>query len=120
MRKIPVLALLLLGAALPVQPAHAANTVCVNDGVAELCATGREVQDVTGIDYAVTQLDGPGSYQIRYVDLNDNFVSPSQNVGPLAHQQRATGTMFGALQHCFRVVLTSSAGTTLAVEPVCA
>jgi hypothetical protein len=119
MRKIPVLAFVILGVALPASPAHAGETVCAQDGVARLCATAQEVQDVTGINYDVTQQDGLGSYQIHYVDLNNGFTSLPQNVGPLQYQQHGFGTLFGDLGHCFRVVLTSEAGTSLDVEPVC-
>jgi hypothetical protein len=119
MRKFAALASALLGAAFSITPASAANTVCEEDGVARLCATGRAVQNVTAIDYDVTQQDGPGSYQIYYVDLENNFTSPRASVGPLSYQQHATGTLYGEPQHCFRVVLTSSSGTTLDVAPVC-
>ncbi|MEV6103436.1 hypothetical protein AB0M28_01820 [Streptomyces sp. NPDC051940] len=119
MRKTPVLALALLGVALSATPAHAGDTVCEQDGVARLCATAQEVQDVTSIQYTVTQLDGPGSYQISYVDLSDGFTMTPQDVSPLRYQEQGTGFLYGALQHCFRVVLTSPAGTSLDVEPVC-
>lgn len=119
MRRIPLPAFVLLGVVLPVAPAYAGDTVCAQDGVARLCATAQEVQDVTGINYDVTQQDGLGSYQIHYEDLTDPFSSIPQNVGPLQYQQHEFGTMFGDLGHCFRVVLTSAAGTSLNVEPVC-
>jgi hypothetical protein len=119
MRKIPVLALLLLGGVLPASPAHAGDTVCAEDGVAELCATAEMEMDALAINYSVSQQDGPGSYQIHYVDLNNGFISPTTGVGPIRFQQSEFGTMFGELGHCFRVVLTSTPGTTLQVEPVC-
>jgi hypothetical protein len=99
---------------LPTPPRSAYTT-----GVASLCATAQEFQDVTAINYDVTQQDGPGSYQIHYVDLNNGFTSQAQSVGPLPYNQHGFGTMFGDLQHCFRVILTSTAGTDLEASPVC-
>ena len=123
MRKTSVLALgplgVALAVALPAAPAYAGETVCVQDGVARLCATAEMVQDVTAINYDVTQQDGPGSYQIHYVDLNNGVTSMPQSVGPLPYQQHGFGTMFGELGHCFRVILTSAAGTDLQASPVC-
>ncbi|MGW1029909.1 hypothetical protein ACWD4J_40655 [Streptomyces sp. NPDC002577] len=121
MRKFPVLALALLGTAFPVTPADAAaNTLCNQDGVAELCVTAETVNDVVGLNYDVEQQDGPGSYQISYVDLNNGFTSATQDVGPLRYQRHGFGTLFGELGHCFRVILTSTAGTTLTAQPLCA
>ncbi|TPQ18265.1 hypothetical protein [Streptomyces sporangiiformans] len=119
MRRTAVLAFTLLVTALAAPPAHAGETVCNQDGVASLCATAEPVMDVTGINYDVGQLDGPGSYQIHYVDLNNGFTSTPQNIGPLFHGQHLFGSMFGELEHCFQVILTSAAGTDLQVGPVC-
>jgi hypothetical protein len=93
--------------------------VCVHDGIATLCASAQENGDVTAINYDVTQQDGPGSYLIHYVDLNTGFTSMPQGVGPLQYGQQVFGTMFGSLQHCFRVILTSPAPTDLEASPVC-
>lgn len=99
-------------------PASATST-CTQDGVAQLCASATPVQDVMAIDWGVTQLDGPGSYSVYYVDQNTGQPSTPQQVGPLPYQVVASGRQYGALNHCFVVVLTSPAGTSLATSPVC-
>lgn len=99
-------------------PASAAST-CTSDGVAQLCAGANPVQDVTAVDWGVTQLDGPGSYSVYYVDQNTGQPSTPQQVGPMPYQVVVSGRQYGALNHCFVVVLTSPAGTSLATSPVC-
>ncbi|MDI3403981.1 hypothetical protein [Streptomyces cavernicola] len=119
MRKFPAIAGALLGIALSATPAHAGPTVCHQNGLAKLCAYAQEVQDVTGIRYNVTQLDGPGSYEVHYVDIDNGFTSIPQPVGPLKFMETKGGHLYGTLQHCFRVILTSPSGTDLEVQPVC-
>lgn len=98
---------------------QASAASCSTDGVAQLCATTTPGGDSVNIDWGVTQLDGPGSYSIHYVDQNTGLPSNPVPVGPLAYQKAASGQLFGALTHCFVVVLTSPAGTTLTSGPVC-
>ncbi|NBE52410.1 hypothetical protein [Streptomyces boluensis] len=100
-------------------PAHAGQTLCHQDGVVKLCASAQEVMDVTAIRYDVTQLDGPGSYDIHYVDLTSGFTSTPQPVSQLKFMETKGGYVYGSIQHCFRVILTSPAGTELEVQPVC-
>jgi len=119
MRKTFVFGLIVLGATLPAVPAQAGETLCRSDGVANLCATALSTQDVVTVHYDVGQLDGPGSYQVHYVDVNNGSTSSPDNVGPLHYQEHQVGDQYGPLNHCFRVILTSNAGTTLEVGPVC-
>lgn len=99
-------------------PASATST-CTSDGVARLCATATQVQDLTAIDWGVTELDGPGSYSVYYVDQTTSQPSTPQQVGPLPYQVVVSGRQYGALTHCFVVVLTSLPGTSLSSSPVC-
>lgn len=99
-------------------PASATST-CTQDGVAQLCAAASMVQDVTAIDWGITQLDGPGNYSVYYVDQTTGQPSTPQQVGPLPYQVVVSGRQYGALNHCFVVVLTSPPGTSLASSPVC-
>lgn len=104
--------------AAPVEPRAAA--ACNSDGVATLCVSNYVAQDSTALYYQVSQLDGPGSYAVSYMDTTTGQTSVSHNVGPLAYQAVGSGTLYGALQHCFTMTLVSTPGTSLTAGPVCA
>jgi hypothetical protein len=99
-------------------PASATSS-CVQDGVAQLCATATPVQDVMAIDWGVTQMDGPGNYSVYYVDQTTGQPSTPQQITSLPYQVVVSGRQYGSLTHCFVMVLTSPPGTSLATNPVC-
>jgi hypothetical protein len=119
MRRL-ALALVVAGAAgwLSASPA-AAGSACGQDGVATLCVTARQVQDVLAIDYQVSQYDGPGTYSLYYVDATGGSPSTSTTIGPLGFQGLSMGTLYAELDHCYNVHLDSTPGTALVVGPVC-
>jgi hypothetical protein len=97
----------------------AAGSACGQDGVAILCVTAQQTQDVLALNYQVTQKDGPGIYSAYYVDATGGSPSNSQAVGPLGYQSLALGALYGQLNHCYNVHLDSAPGTSLVVGPVC-
>lgn len=97
----------------------AAGSACGQDGVAILCVTATPSQDALGLDYQVTQADGPGVYSIYYIDAEGGDPSAAQPVGPLGYHSLVLGSLFGQLGHCYNVHLDSAADTSLVVGPVC-
>ena len=97
----------------------AAGSACGRDGVAILCVAALPSQDSLGLQYQVTQSDGPGVYSIYDVDAAGGEPSAAQPVGPLGFQSLVLGSLYGALGHCYNVHLDSAAGTSLVVGPVC-
>ena len=105
-------------AGLAASPA-AAGSACGQDGVAVLCATAQQTQDVLALNYQITQVDGPGTYSLYTVDAADGTQSTAQTVGPLGFRSLVTGTLYGQINHCYTVHLDGAAGTSLVVGPVC-
>jgi hypothetical protein len=103
-----------LGGATP-----ASATTCSQDGVALLCVNATPVQDVLALQYQITQVDGPGSYSIHYVETVSGTQSNPQSAGPIGYQQTVTGTLYAGLGKCYNLFLTSTAGTSNVAGPVC-
>ncbi|NUS73357.1 MAG: hypothetical protein HOQ05_08125 [Corynebacteriales bacterium] len=119
MRKVLFTLACCIGALLPHNTAHAGETVCQQDGLAQLCGSATTAQDVVRINYEITQLDGPGRYRIFYLDLDSSTSTPPQEVPALRHNETVSGALFGRLNHCFQLVLTSQYNSILRVGPIC-
>jgi hypothetical protein len=96
-----------------------ASTACGDDGMAGLCVDSGPRQDALGLTYRITQADGPGAYSVYYEDADTGVASVPHEVGPLAFQQSASGTLLAPLNHCYDIHLDSDAGSALIVGPVC-
>ena len=100
-------------------PTGVRSPTCNSDGVASLCVSTLDTQDVTAINYQVTQLDGPGSYTVTNTNTTSGQTSLPQTVGPLAYQGVGAGTFYAQIQRCYNVTLVSTPGTSLTAGPVC-
>jgi hypothetical protein len=98
---------------------RAAADSCRQDGVANLCASTSPGQNAVNIDYSVTQLDGPGSYLVYYVNAGTGAMSTPRELRPIKYLGTASGTFSAAPNACYTVNLTSTAGTYLVLNTVC-
>jgi hypothetical protein len=92
---------------------------CSSDGVASLCVSAYDTQDVVTISYQVTQMDGPGSYTVTNTNTTSGLTSQPQDVGPLGYLGNTSGTFTAQIQRCYNVTLVSTPGTSLTAGPVC-
>jgi hypothetical protein len=98
---------------------QAAADNCRQDGVADLCASTSPAQNAVNINYRVTQLDGPGSYLVYFVNAGTGAMSIPQELKPIEYLGTASGTLSAAPNACYTVNLTSTAGTYLVLDTVC-
>ena len=97
-----------------------ATSICGNLGSTEVCVSAREVQDVTGLQYVMTNGGTePMTYTVWYVDTTggpeSGKVTETVNAG-----ETVTGYFYGAIQHCFTLNVCEEAETAcIALGPVC-
>ncbi|MFI8785280.1 hypothetical protein [Streptomyces sp. NPDC055105] len=97
-----------------------ADGACGMLGSAEVCVTAREVQDVTGLQYVITNSGTqPMTYTLWYEDTTggpeSGKVTETVKAGEVA-----TGYFYGAVQHCFTLHACEEAGTAcITLGPVC-
>ncbi|MBA4860312.1 hypothetical protein H1V43_02715 [Streptomyces sp. PSKA54] len=102
----------------------AATTDCGELGSMQACATARQVQDVSGIRYEITNSGSePASYSVWYVDVNGGPESGRRTISVDAGET-AVGYFYGDLGHCFTLHVCSAAegeeDQCLILGPVCA
>jgi hypothetical protein len=89
-------------------------------GSTEVCVTAREVQDVTGLQYVITNGGSqPMIYTLWYVDTTGGPESGSVTETVEAGEA-VTGYFYGAVQHCFTLYVCEEAGNAcISLGPVC-
>jgi hypothetical protein len=101
-----------------------ATSDCGELGSMQACVTARQVQDVSGIQYEISNGGAsPASYTVRYVDVNGGPESGTRTVSVDA-EESAVGYFYGDLGHCFTLHVCSAAegeeDQCLVLGPVCA
>ncbi|WP_329569330.1 hypothetical protein [Streptomyces sp. NBC_01361] len=97
-----------------------ATSTCGNLGSTRVCVTAREVQDVTGLQYVITNGGArPMAYTVWYVDTTGGPES-GRVTETVKAGETATGYFYGAIQHCFTLHVCEEAGTAcITLGPVC-
>ncbi|MEU6657775.1 hypothetical protein [Streptomyces sp. NPDC046821] len=89
-------------------------------GSSPISVTAREVQDVTGLQYVITNGGSrPMTYVVWYVDVTGGPASGRVTETAEAGESVA-GYFYGAVHHCFTLHVSDEAGAESAVlGPVC-
>ncbi|OAH10099.1 hypothetical protein [Streptomyces jeddahensis] len=101
-----------------------ATSDCGELGSMQACVTARQVQDVSGIQYDISNGGNePASYTVWYVDVNGGPESGRHTVS-VDSGESAVGYFYGDLGHCFTLHVCSAAEgeeeQCLVLGPVCA
>ncbi|MFG2500764.1 hypothetical protein ACGFSB_21420 [Streptomyces sp. NPDC048441] len=99
---------------------RSATGTCGKLGSTEVCVTAREVQDVTGLQYVITNGGAqPMTYTVWYVDTTGGPES-GRVTETVQAGETATGYLYGAVHHCFTLHVCEEAGTAcITLGPVC-
>lgn len=94
---------------------------CGELGSTQACVTARQVQDVSGIQYEITNGGGePATYTVQYVDVNGGPESGPRTVSA-DPGETVIGYFYGDLGHCFTLHVCPAEGNEcLTLGPVCA
>jgi len=97
-----------------------ATSDCGDLGSTGVCVTAREVQDVTGLQYIITNGgDQPVTYTVWYVDVTGGPES-GRVTETVEAGKNAVGYFYGALQHCFTLHVCQEGGAAcITLGPVC-
>ncbi|MFF3490578.1 hypothetical protein ACFYWS_04450 [Streptomyces sp. NPDC002795] len=104
----------------PAREEPPASSACGELGTTQVCVTAREMQDVTSLQYVITNGGAQEmTYTAWYVDATGGPES-----GKVKETVEAGGTVvgyfYGAVQHCFTLHLCDAAETECVVlGPVC-
>jgi hypothetical protein len=94
------------------------NDVTVTQGNASITVSLRAVQDVTAIDYTITNVGPIGDeFTVSTTDLNDGRQSRKLNYS-LEPGDSDSAEVYGRLQHSFQVNVCQSDGTCFTVGPI--
>ncbi|MCX5085310.1 hypothetical protein ACFC18_55345 [Streptomyces sp. NPDC056121] len=104
----------------PAREAPPVASACGDLGSTQVCVTAREVQDVTGLQYVITNRGArPMTYTVWYVDVTGGPESGrvTETVGA---GETVVGYFYGAIQHCFTLHMCHEAESECVVlGPVC-
>ncbi|MEU8893784.1 hypothetical protein [Streptomyces sp. NPDC048442] len=103
-----------------VKEKRSATSTCGMLGSTGVCVTAREVQDVTGLQYVITNGGSqPMTYTLWYVDTTGGPES-GRVTETVQAGQTVTGYFYGAVQHCFTLYVCEEAGDAcITLGPVC-
>ncbi|WP_432180417.1 hypothetical protein [Streptomyces sp. NBC_00063] len=104
----------------PAREAPPVTSVCKALGSTRVCVTAREIQDVTGLQYVITNGGArPMTYTVWYVDVTGGPESGKVKETVEAGET-VVGYFYGAIQHCFTLHMCDEAETQCVVlGPVC-
>ncbi|MGP3775932.1 hypothetical protein ACTWJ8_34420 [Streptomyces sp. SDT5-1] len=107
-------------AAQPTRDDPPVSSQCGELGSTQVCVTAREVQDVTGLQYVITNNGAQEmTYSVWYVDTTGGPESGKVKETVPAGET-VVGYFYGAVQHCFTLHMCDTAETECVVlGPVC-
>ncbi|MFB7757060.1 hypothetical protein ACFC18_46955 [Streptomyces sp. NPDC056121] len=106
--------------AAPAREAPPVTSACADLGSTRVCVTAREVQDVTGLQYVITNSGAqPMSYTVWYVDVTGGPES-GKVTETVEAGKTVVGYFYGVIQHCFTLHMCHEAESECVVlGPVC-
>ncbi|MFD7293006.1 hypothetical protein ACFV9W_06925 [Streptomyces sp. NPDC059897] len=107
-------------AAGPAREEPPTDNACAELGATQVCVTVREVQDVSALQYVITNGGTQEeTYTVWYTDLTGGPESGKVKE-TVAAGGAVVGYFYGAIQHCFTLHACDESGTEcVALGPVC-